>query len=327
MVGSDAWRKSTVVAAGVAVSCLVGGPLVDCCSAEPASQAGPPPQAAAPPAQNFAPEIQPSDVARELFFSARPSGLDEYRLGSEDVVEIRAFELEPVNVIVRVAGDGSIEVPLVGKLSVQGLTAPEAARKLIERLSGQVENPQVSVLIKEFNSRRVYVLGAVGKSDNYPMPGARTLLQMLAEAGGLDPKAGKVLYVFRDAPDGRNARLTVPLHDLQVKGESRYNIWLLPGDIVNVPAREVVKVSVLGAVKSPGLYEMPIEDGPSLLKAIAMAGGLTTVASQKGLSLVRRDSAGHETITKIDMKQILEGKKSDVALAEGDVILVKESFW
>jgi polysaccharide biosynthesis/export protein len=326
MVGSDAWRKSTALAAGLAISCLFGGSQIDSCSAEPSYQAEPLPQPTALP-PDFLPEIQPPDVAREYFFGARPGGLDEYRLGPEDVIEIRAFELDPLNLAVRVAGDGSIEVPLIGKLEVQGLTAPEAARKLMDKLSKDIENPQISVLIKEFNSRRVYVIGAVIKADHYPMPGARTLLQMLAEAGGLDPKSGKVLYVFRNVPDGRNARLTVPLHDLQVKGDPRYNIWLLPGDIVNVPDREVVKVSVLGAVKSPGIYELPIQDGPSLLKAIAMAGGLTPVASQKGLSLVRRDSAGRETITKIDMKRILEGKASDVPLAEGDVLLVKESFW
>ena len=326
MVGSDVWRKSTALAAALAVSCLFGGPLIDNCRAEPSSQTEAPAQTPTLPA-DFLPEIQPPDVAREYFFGARPSGLEEYRLGPEDVIEIRAFELEPVNVMVRVAGDGSIEVPLIGKLGVQGLTASEAARKLTETLSREVENPQVSVLIKEFNSRRVYVLGAVVKADNYPMPSARTLLQMLAQAGGLDPKAGKVLYVFRTVPDGRNARLTVPLRDLQVKGDPLYNIWLLPGDIVNVPLKEVVKVSVLGAVKSPGIYELPVEDGPSLLKAVALAGGLTSVASQKGLSLVRRDSTGRETITKIDMNQILAGKRSDVALAEGDVILVKESFW
>ena len=331
MAGLDV-RSMLTASATAACLCLLGGSLAAQSPAPPAEQAqaapqAPAPAAPAPPASDFAPEVQPPDVGRELFFGPRPGGLEEYRLGAEDVIDIRAFELEPLNVTVRISGDGTVELPLVGKLPVDGLTAPEAARRIMDKLRREVENPQISVLIKEFNSRRVYVMGAVVKADNYPMPGQRSLLQMLAEAGGLDAKAGKVLYVFRTLPDGRNARLTIPLHELQVKGDGRYNIWLLPGDIVNVPAKEVVKVSVLGAVRSPGIYELPIQDGPSLLKAVAMAGGLTPLGSQKGLSLVRRDSTGREVVTKINMSDILAGRYSDVPLAEGDVILVKESFW
>jgi polysaccharide export outer membrane protein len=291
-----------------------------------AATTGAPAPAAGPAADTASSAIQPADVDPALFFGTPAS--DEYFLGPEDVIEVRVFEVDQLNRTLRVAADGNIDFPLIGVVPVNGLNTAQVAQRVAERLKrGFVKDPQVTILIKEFNSRKVSLLGAVAKPASYPLTGRRNLLQLLADAGGLGPSAGKVLYIFRQAPDGRSARLSVPLDELLVKGEARWNVWVRAGDVISVPAEQAVNVSVLGAVRSPGIHAIPVSDGATLTKAIARAGGLTERASQGGISIKRRDPSGKEVILKADLGDILSGKKPDVLLQEGDVVLVKESFF
>jgi polysaccharide export outer membrane protein len=273
--------------------------------------------------------IQPEDTDPSLFFGLPPPSSDRYPLGPEDVIEIRVFDLDQLNRTVRVSGDGKIDLPLVGPVAVLDLTPEQVAERVAAKLSDRyLKEPQVSVLIKEFNSRKVSVLGAVARPASYPLTGRRNLLQLLADAGGLTGNAGKNLYLFRQTPEGQSARLSVPLDELLVKGEARWNVWLYAGDVVSVPVEETIAVSVLGAVRTPGIHQIPTSDGATLTKAIARAGGLTDRASRSGISIKRRDPlTGREEVLKSDLGDILSGKKPDFLLQEGDVILVKESFF
>jgi protein involved in polysaccharide export with SLBB domain len=117
------------------------------------------------------------------------------------------------------------------------------------------------------------------------------------------------------------------LSDLLIKGDPKWNIWLLSGDIVSIPPEEAITVSVLGAVRSPGIYKLPVGEGASLLRAIALAGGLNDRASKSGIQIKRGTNLGKESITKVDLGKILSGEEPDVFLEEGDVIIVKESFF
>jgi len=189
-----------------------------------------------------------------------------------------------------------------------------------------VDDPQVTVLITEYRSRRVSLLGAVAKPGTYPLLGQRDLLELLATAEGLGPGPGSVLFVFRKLPDGRSARLSVPLHRLLVLGDPRWNIRLEPGDVVSVPPEDAVSISVVGSVKSPGVYKLPAGKGATLLRAIALAGGLGSRAS-KGILVKRQSPSGEETIVKVDLGDIMTGKKPDFVLQEGDVVIVSQSFF
>lgn len=273
-------------------------------------------------------DVSPAGTDPALFFGPRPTDLDLYRVGVEDVLRIRVFELEQLDVAVRVSGDGTIDLPLVGTMTVQGLTSAEVGTGIADRLRNvYLENPQVSVFVQEFHSRKLHVLGAVRRPDAYALVGPRNLLQVLAEAGGLTQESGAVLYVFRQTVEGGTARLSIPLSALHLKGDVRYNIWLLPGDIIDVPPEEVLRVSVLGAVRKPGVYELPVSDRPGLLNAIARAGGLSDLASKSGLTIIRRDASGAQTIVEVDLGDVLSGSRADVPLIEGDIITLKESFW
>jgi polysaccharide export outer membrane protein len=271
--------------------------------------------------------IEPEDIDPRLFFKAATKATENYPLGPEDVVEIRVFELEKLDRTVRVAGDGSIDLPLVGKISVQGLTADGVSERIAGRLRGRyVKSPQVTVFIKEYNSQKVSLLGAVARPATYPLIGRRNLLQVIADAGGLG-SAGNILYVFRQTEDGLSARLTVPLNDLLIHGDPRWNICLEPGDVISVPPEKAVTVSVLGAVNDPGIHKLPAGAAATLLKAIALAGGLSERGSKSGILIKRSDPSGEETILKADLGDILSGKATDILLENEDVVLVKESFF
>lgn len=272
--------------------------------------------------------IQPEDIPPSLFFELPTLTSEDYLLGPEDVIEVRVFELDQLNRKVRISGDGRIELPLVGNLRVAGLTGEEVSAEVAARLKDRyVQNPQVSIFIVEFNSQKVSLLGAVKAPSTYALVGQRRLLQVLAEAGSLASNAGNTLYVFRQTPDGRSARLTVPLNELLLQGDPRWNIAIIPGDVVSVPPEQAIAVSVLGAVNSPGVHKLPVGDEATLLKAIALAGGLNERASKKGLQIKRRNRGGDTVIIKVNLSDILSGKKPDLILVEGDVIVVNESFF
>ena len=128
--------------------------------------------------------------------------------------------------------------------------------------------------------------------------------------------------------DGQSARLTVPLTELMIQGDPRWNIWLQPGDAVSVPPEAALSVSVLGAVQQPGVHKLPVGEGATLLKAIALAGGLNERASKRGIQIKRLDfETGEEILYKVNLGDIMSGKRSDVLLEEGDVVIVKESFF
>jgi polysaccharide export outer membrane protein len=272
--------------------------------------------------------IEPADVPTSFFFHASKGTADDYRLGPEDVIEVRVFELDQLNRTVRVSGDGKVELPLVGSIEVSGLTTNQLAGHIADRLRDRyVQNPQVSIFITQFNSQKVSLLGAVANPATYPLSGQRRLLQLLAEAGSLGTEAGTTLYVFRQTSDGRSARLTVPLNELLLQGDPRWNVLLQAGDVISVPPEEAIAVTVLGAVNTPGVHKLPVGDAATLLKAIALAGGLNERASKGGVQVKRRADDGSETVIKVDVGDILSGKKPDVVLREGDVVLVKESFF
>ena len=272
--------------------------------------------------------IEPADVPVSFFFHASTGSTDDYKLGPEDVIEVRVFELDQLNRTLRVSGDGKIELPLVGSIEVSGLTPDKVAAQIADRLRDRyVQNPQVSIFITEFKSQKISLLGAVATPASYPLSGQRRLLQLLAEAGSLRPEAGNTLYVFRQTEDGRSARLTVPLTELLLQGDPRWNILLRPGDVISVPPEQAIAVTILGAVNSPGVHKLPVGDGATLLKAVALAGGLNERASKKGIQIKRSENDGSETVIKVNLGDILSGKKPDVVLREGDVVVVRESFF
>lgn len=160
----------------------------------------------APPAEvrmgAFRPlEADPRSVAA---LPALPAGRD-YKVGPNDLIDIEILDLDNLKRTVRVNAAGAISLPLVGAVQVAGLTSHELEQRLAERYREKyLQNPQVSVFIKEFTSERITVEGAVNKPGIFPLTGQITLLRALALAGGFGPIAnsGEVM-LFRNSDGGR----------------------------------------------------------------------------------------------------------------------------
>ncbi len=271
-------------------------------------------------------DLEPADADPVLFFTV-PANSTDYVLGPEDVIELKVLQMNELNVTIRIAGDGAITLPFLGTVPVNGLTADQVSQKITGLLGEQfLQNPQVSVFVKEFNSQKVSIIGSVQTPGTYALTGPRTIIQMLAQAGGVRPDAGKGILVFRQDPKGQSTRLAILRENLLMKGDPVWNIWLRAGDVVNIPPQEMISISLFGAVAAPGVYTLISGSENTLLKAIARAGGLQR-ASKSGVKIKRRSTSGKETILEVNLNDLLSGKKPDILLQDGDLIIINESFF
>jgi polysaccharide biosynthesis/export protein len=254
-------------------------------------------------------------------------GGDGYRIGPKDLLELRVYEAPDFNVELRVAEDGTVRLPVFGDLLVAGLTADEATVRIDQTLEQCcVQRATVTLALKEVRFRPVSVIGAVGRPGPQSVTGRWTLLEVLSAAGGVAPQHGDVVHVIRRSESGLADQLTIRLDDLLLKGDARVNIPIYPGDLINVPATVDLTVFCLGQVQRPGPVVFKSTERISLLTAIARAGGLTDRASRK-IEIKRQGEGGVVGQLEFDYRAVLAGKVPDPELHEGDILMVKESFF
>ncbi|HXU12632.1 MAG TPA: polysaccharide biosynthesis/export family protein [Candidatus Binatia bacterium] len=249
-------------------------------------------------------------------------------VGAEDLLEINVFEIPELNRTVRVSEKGTISLPLLGEMTVNGLTTVQLEDRLRGSLSEKyVQDPQVSVFVKEFGGKKVSVIGAVGKPGVYAMLGPRTLLQVLSEAGGLSKEMGPHLYLIRSDASGSTETIPINLNDLMMNRDPALNLAVSPGDVISVPIDRAVSVFVDGAVRTPGRLEEVASRPITLLQAIAKAGGTTDRASLKTVQILRRGEDQTKATARFNLKRIRQGKDPDPILEDGDVVVVPETFF
>ena len=251
----------------------------------------------------------------------------EYRIGPKDLIEIMVFGVQDLNRRERVPETGKITLPLLGEIEVEGLTRTELEKKLIQLLGEKLlQNPQVTVSILEYQSKRVFVLGAIRNPGPYELQGRKTLLHAIAEAGGLTAEAGNEIIVTRKLTEETTQSLKIAVDDLVLNGDDSLNIPLKPDDIINVPADRTVPIYVIGQVRNPGAIQVRKSSLPTLLQAIAQAGGFSDRASKGGVIIKRKDETGKEVQLKYDVNDIIKGNKKDVQLQENDIVIVPEKW-
>jgi polysaccharide biosynthesis/export protein len=255
----------------------------------------------------------------------------EYKIGARDLLEITVFELPELNQSVRVSEDGSITLPLLGKVSIAGLTKEELEKKLAALLFEKnfLKNARVTVFIKEYQSSQVAVIGAVAKSGMYNLISYTTLLQMISQAGGLTERASNELFILRvDKKTGVQSRIVIDLDDLINNGNQKLNIPLEAGDTINIPIDQIVNVFVFGEVRNPGALQVKASKRITILQAIAQAGGLTEGASKRRITVTRKDrKSGKETKILVNLNDVIKGNKPAIVLQEGDVVYVPDSIF
>ena len=252
----------------------------------------------------------------------------DYRIGPKDLLDISVFGLDELTKTVRVSEDGKISLPLVGEVEVEGITKTELEKKLGQLLEEKyLQNPQVTVFISEYQSKRVSVLGAVSNPGPYELLGRQTLLQIISQAGGITNESGKEIIVIREVEDGVSTSLKISIEDLFLKGDARLNIPLQPDDIVNIPIDRIVNIYVFGQVRNPGALGVKRSNIPTLLQAIGQAGGFSERASKGKVLIKRIDDDGKEIKIKVNVKSIIKGKRKDIRLLENDVVIVPETVF
>lgn len=293
-------------------------------------------------------EIESSKQAKEMnerilmrSFSSRKDLYRDYKIGPEDLVEISVFEEEKLNKTVRVSSQGNISLPLLGILRVKGLTANELEKEIRDLLAEKyLQDPHVSVFIKEYRSQRISVIGAVEKPGVFEVTGQKTILDMLAMAGGLKEDGGQLLFLIRphsstpsieeptqkreeELGEGKPQTFVIFLEDLIVKGDFTLNFPLVHGDIINIPVSG--KIFVGGEVRSPGGFPLKGKK-MTVSQAIAMAGGLTSKADGPETKIFRY--AGKEKgkdILSVNLVAVQKGNEDDRYLEENDIIIVPKS--
>lgn len=266
-------------------------------------------------------------VAGTAAASAPDAAAPGYRLGPKDLLRIRVFEVPELNVESRVSEAGAVNLPLIGDVPAAGLTATEFTVRLEELLESRyVNQASVAVEVLEYRSRPITVIGAVRNPGSLAFPGSWTLLEAIAAAGGLDERHGDLVHVLRRADNGLTDQLAIEVDALLVRGDPEANVPIRANDLINIPARVELSVYCLGEVRSPGAITFRSTDRITLLAALARAGGLTERASKR-IRIRRRAGAASGGELVVDYRRVLSGEDPDPELAEGDVVVVRESFF
>ena len=249
-------------------------------------------------------------------------------IGLQDLLEIKVFQLDQLNQTLRVADDGSITLSLLGRIMVAGLTCEQAERRIAGLLEARyINDPQVSVFVREYESRKVAVTGAVQRPGAYEMLGEKTVLEMIALAGGVTRDAAKQVFVIRRQPGDAPRSIALKLDELIYTGDPAVNIPLQPGDIVYLPAEALFKVYVNGAVGKPGALEVKESEQITVLQAVTAAAGTTERAAERRVQVIRRGKDGKKQIIPVDLKRVKQGSAEDILLVKDDVVFVPEAFF
>ena len=248
-----------------------------------------------------------------------------YRIGSRDTVEVQVDEMPEIDRELEVRSDGTILLPVIGGVEARGRTEDELARQIRTRLEQEgLRRATVRVRVTGFLSRPVSVLGAVPKPGLQNVPGSATLVEVLL-AAGFTGGPGQEVRIRRRAENGLADEVKISSVELFELGEPAVNLPIFAGDVLFVSPVPTVRISVLGAVRRPGVVELEGARRTTLLVVLAEVGGLSDAAASK--IRIRRRQDGEETEIVASYRRILDGKEADVELQDGDVVLVKEAFF
>lgn len=274
------------------------------------------------------------------YLQAQADQPTQYLLGPGDQIGIHVQDLDEVSdKPVRIDPSGAVDLPLIGRVVVAGLTPEQFRDVLSKKLSKYIEAPQIAINVLEYHSQPVSVLGAVSNPGVQQLTGPKRLLDVISMAGGFRTDAGSKLTITRQMHWGvlplPNARTDssgqfsvaeVSVQSLTSAKSPVENIFIKPNDTVSVPKAEVIYV--MGQVKKAGGFELTSRDSISLLKALALAEGLDHDASPKKARIMRASATGAGSVNEVpvDLQRILEGRDPDVQLHADDVLFIPSNL-
>jgi polysaccharide export outer membrane protein len=295
---------------------------------------------------------QPSHTSQLASEEGNPS--QDYRIGPGDVIKLSVLEEENFNKTYTVSPNGRITVPLLGEVSIEGLTLAEVDNKITELLKKDyLVDPQVTVEAVRIRTRQVNIIGAVRQPGTYELEGDSRIMNTLLKAGG-PTSFDSELKILRLPRKGQGdveqvMPFVVSLRKLFVEGDISQNVRLRDGDVLIVSdiekgsrtpsasssegtasgkeatQKDVKQIYVLGSVAKPGAYEY--QDGDTVLDVILRAGGFTEFASKNGTKVVREIEGKTETF-KVKMEDVMKkgARDKNPPVYPGDMIIVPESL-
>jgi len=238
---------------------------------------------------------------------------DDYRLGAGDLVRISVFNHPDLTTEARVSESGNLTFPMIGQVPVAGLSARRAEQLLTQKLTegSFIPDAQVSVLVVDYESQKVSVLGQVQKPGQYALTESSHAMNLIAQAGGL--------INLMAADEGTVVRAngsSIPIDLTKMfAGDPTQNPAVLKGDTIYIP--KAPQFYIYGEVQRPGVYRL--ERDMTVAQAIAAGGGLTAKASERRIQVRRRDpKSGSERLTSV--------RRFDLVRAD-DVVFVRQGFF
>ncbi len=273
----------------------------------------------------------PSATASSALAPATPQTADsralDYAIGPQDLLNIAFLEAAELTRDVRVAPDGTISLPyLAERVQLTGLSLNQAEELLKRKYqeAGILNQPNISITLKELVSKPVTVMGAVRSPGVFQIGATLPLMRVITQAGGLGEDAGPMIQVMRAGATSQDQVVQVRIDDLRM-GRLQANIPIYGGDTVNVlPAGTIF---VVGAVNRPGRHALRGDnDQLTVLRVLALAEDLKRSAKPEAAVILRKDASGTTREIPVDLKKILQRKAPDVAVVANDVLFVPDSL-
>lgn len=245
--------------------------------------------AAAPPASDAV--SPPAAVAKSVAAAAAAHARDGLPpLGIGDQITIAVFGQPDLSAEVTVGESGTIMIPLIGTLNVLNMSAAQLETMVALRLKdgGYLQNPGVSVQIRQLRSQLVSVIGEVQRPGRYPIQGKMSVLEAIATAGGLTQRADKTVVLLRKPPPDKGVEvqreeIAIQLDSLTGQLGGRLDAPLLNDDVIFVGIQKLFYIH--GEVRRPGAY--PMESGMNVMKAISLSGGVSERGSERRIKIHR----------------------------------------
>jgi polysaccharide biosynthesis/export protein len=262
-----------------------------------------------------------------------------YVLGADDQITVRVIDVEEFNEKpVRIDMDGTIKLPLAGRISAAGLTVEQLEAEIARSLKTYVRRPEVVVAIAEFRSQPVSVIGSVKSPGVHQLQGRKTLVEVLSLAGGLADDAGYSVRITRHLEWGpiplanatKDASGGFSIAEIGLKGildatKPEENILIKPNDVISVPRAEMVYVT--GQVHRSGAFVLNGRQTMTVLQALSLAGGIDGASAPQHTRILRaaKGLSEREELP-VDLKMIMDGKANDVPLQPDDILFIPSSL-
>jgi len=253
--------------------------------------------------------------------------LPAQKIGADDLLAISVYGSPELTRSVRVSAEGQIRLPMLTRaVPAAGLVPHEIENAIAAALRAEkiLVDPVVTVTVAEYRSRPISVAGAVKRPLTFQAFGNVTLLDALTRAEGLAPEAGSEILVTRPAAGGEPSTQHIPVKALFAGANPGLNPRLAGGEEIRVPVAH--EVYVAGSVKNPGAFSLKDASNTTVLKVLALAGGLIPFASNQAYVYRRRpEAADNKDEIPVALSRIIARKAPDVMLEGDDILYVPDA--